>query len=317
MVTSFAALFRRVKPLPNEMAITVSDYFCDIIPALRIRRKNPGARWVAWLHHLETPPSERPGNFLSNHLTYRIQRWSLRKIARHADAAWVLDSLAGDTITELLTVFGMAPEKIRRMKNGIERALIASVPEPEKTVDAIMIGVRPNKGAMDIVPVWKEVQKRRPGTTLQLAGGCSDLPALAVSLRENGLENHVRLPAASSSYLPPAEYFAQIKRAKILFAPTHEEGWGIFIAEAMACGLPVAAYGLPVFKTIYGDAIKTAPAFDTAALAENVCALLDSPESFATLREKGFARAAQYDWDAIAADDWRAVILGADGEGCG
>lgn len=36
-----------------------------------------------------------------------------------------------------------------------------------------MIGVRPNKGLHDIIPIWQMVQKLRPDTTLTLMGGMS------------------------------------------------------------------------------------------------------------------------------------------------
>ena len=173
IVTSF--LWRlKIKELPkSNTIITVSDYFCDIIPALKLKKKF-GAKWIAWIHHCESDPKTRPGNRLVNEVTARIQKWSLKKIARHADCAWINDTIAGDEIERRLLKLGMPPTKIRRMKNGINIQDIHNTPEPtEKLADAVMIGARPNKGLFDIIPIWKRVCELRPNTKLIVMGGMS------------------------------------------------------------------------------------------------------------------------------------------------
>ena len=293
---------------PKEStAITVSDYFCDIVPALRLKRET-GCRWVAWIHHRETPPSERPGNRLVNTLTYKMQEWSLRQIARHADEAWTYATDAGDLVRERLLAFGMEPSRMRIMKCGVNVAEIAAAPEPaEKGFDAAMIGVRPNKGMYDIVPVWGKVTALRPGTTLRLMGGMSGEGAVLDEIAARGLSGAISAFRPEGGFLPAADYYAQIKTARILFAPSHEEGWGMAVCEAMAAGVPVVGYDLPVYRRIYGDAFIKVKCFDFDDFARQVVRLLDDPALYAEYRRRGIACAASYGWDAIAADDWNAV----------
>lgn len=306
LVTACAALWRKRRLPQGDVAITVSDYFCDIVPALIMKRRS-GIRWIAWIHHRETAPSQRPGNRLINEITWRIQAWSFRRIARHADQAWVYDSAAGDAIARELQTLGMAPGRIRKMRNGIDLAVIQQVPEASKNVDAVMVGVRPNKGAFDIVPIWQEVQRLRPGTTLRLMGGMACREQVAEQITRAGLDQAITFFLPEGGWLPLAAHFAKMKEAKLLFAPSHEEGWGIALCEAMACGLPVVAYDLPVYRRIYGDVPVTVPEGDFHAFAQAICELLAKPQHYAASEQRGRACAAQADWKVVAADDWAAV----------
>ena len=309
-VTACAASVLRGRLPQSDVAITVSDYFCDIVPALLMKQRQSGMRWIAWIHHKERAPSERPGNRLVNEVTWRMQAWSFRQIARHADQAWVLDSDAGDEIAADLRSHGMAQERIRKMRNGIDLSAIRCVPEPVKCVDAVMIGVRPNKGAFDIVPIWKEVQRLRPGTTLRLMGGMAGEGSVVEQIAREGLGRVIEVFKPAGGWLASDAFFAKVKEARLLFAPSHEEGWGIALCEAMACGLPVAAYDLPVYRRVYGDALAAVPEGDHRAFAQTVCALLDDPARYAALVERGRACAARYDWGAVAKDDLAAAGIG-------
>ncbi len=306
-VTSWHAhLFKRRLP-DADTVITVSDYFCDVAAACVIKRKRSEARWIAWIHHKELHPSQRPGNRLFNEMTWRMQEWSLRRIARFSDQAWVLDSEAGDLVERRLRELGMPPDRIRKMLNGIDVGPIANVPECAKTFDAVMIGVRPNKGSLDVVPVWRHVQELRPGTTLRLMGGMAGEAQLAKQIRKEGLEKVIEIFKPAEGWVPFDVYIKKIKQARVMFAPSHEEGWGIAVCEAMACGLPVVAYDLPVYRRVYGDALLTVPEGDYHAFAKALCDILSDPVRHAQMTEQGRRCAAQYDWDAVAQMDWLCV----------
>ena len=213
LITSLLWRFRASKLPRTDALVTVSDYFCDIIPALALKKRN-GAKWIAWIHHCETDPKERPGNRLVNELTYRMQRWSFKRLAKSADSAWINDTLAGDEIERRLLALGMDKSKIRRMQNGIDLAAITSAPSPtieqsnnpnNRTIlpDAVMIGVRPNKGLHDIIPIWQMVQKLRPGTTLTLLGGMSGEAEVVKEIERLKLPITVFKP--ENGFLPAAD----------------------------------------------------------------------------------------------------------------
>ena len=307
LVTSLLWRIRAARLPRTDVLVTVSDYFCDIIPAL-VLKKRTGAKWIAWIHHCETDPSIRPGNRLVNELTYRMQRWSFKRIAKFADSAWINDTLAGDEIERRLLALGMPKRRIRRMQNGIDLSGIGNREQGignRVTSDAVMIGVRPNKGLHDIIPIWQMVQKLRPGTTLTLMGGMSGEAEVVKEIAALKLPITVFKPA--DGFLPAADYYAKIKEAKILFAPSHEEGWGIAVCEAMAAGLPVVAYDLPAYRKIYPGAYSAVPCFDNAMFAQAIARVLSDPAEYARLQNLGRICASQYDWNAIAVSDSAAL----------
>jgi glycosyltransferase involved in cell wall biosynthesis len=302
VVTSVVAVCRPRRVPDADVVITVSDYFCDILPALILKKRNPKVRWVAWIHHRETPPRERPGNPLVNRLVWQMQAWSFRKVAQVADEAWTYETDAGDLVRAELLRLGMRDAQVCRMKCGMELGDVPAEDVP-KRVDAVMVGVRPNKGMYDIVPVWKEVARRRPGTTLRLMGGMVDTVPLVEDFKRHGLDGLVSI-FKSGGWVDTPTHYRTLKEARVMFAPSREEGWGIAVCEAMACGLPVIGYDLPTYRRIYGDSFVKIPIGDTATFAAEICKMLDSAAEFEAFQKKGLQCAQQYGWDAIAEEDW-------------
>jgi glycosyltransferase involved in cell wall biosynthesis len=106
-----------------------------------------------------------------------------------------------------------------------------------------------------------------------------------------------------NGFLSAKDYYAKIKKARMLFAPSHEEGWGIAVCEAMAAGLPVIAYDLPAYRKIYSDSYKAIECFNHEMFAKAIIDILDNTSAYSDLKAKGIATAAKYDWDEIAEND--------------
>lgn len=305
VVTSLLWRLKKSELPESDVIITVSDYFCDIIPAINLKRRH-ASKWIAWIHHCEADPKTRPGNRIVNEATSRMQRWSFGKIAKHADCAWINDTIAGDEIEKRLLSLGMSSDRIRRMKNGIDLKAIQDTKDPpQKPADAVMIGARPNKGLFDIIPIWKQVCNLRPGTTLVVMGGMGGEGDVAAEAKRLGLPITFFKP--EGGFLPATQYYEKIKSARILFAPSHEEGWGIAVCEAMAAGLPVVAYDLPAYQKIYRNAYVKVPCFDKEKFASTLVNVLGDTATYSEFKQRGNGAAKQYDWDQIAAEDMIAL----------
>jgi glycosyltransferase involved in cell wall biosynthesis len=100
--------------------------------------------------------------------------------------------------------------------------------------------------------------------------------------------------------VPEEELVGLYQDAVALVYPSHYEGFGLPVLEAMACGLPVVAARAGSIPEVLGEAGVLVPCGDANAMADAIDAILASPERRLDLRARGVARAASFSWDRTA-----------------
>jgi glycosyltransferase involved in cell wall biosynthesis len=95
------------------------------------------------------------------------------------------------------------------------------------------------------------------------------------------------------------ELAALYRRAALVLQPSEAEGFGLPVAEALACGAAVVASDLPVLREVGGAAAVYRPAGDVPAWADTVLHLLDRPDA-APPRTARLGQAGRYSWPAHA-----------------
>jgi glycosyltransferase involved in cell wall biosynthesis len=88
--------------------------------------------------------------------------------------------------------------------------------------------------------------------------------------------------------------------AEAFVFPSWIEGFGIPLIEAMVCGAPVIASDRGAIPEVVADAGLLADAEDAEGFARHLAAVLGEPRHARHLRERGFARAAQFSWRRTA-----------------
>ncbi len=104
-----------------------------------------------------------------------------------------------------------------------------------------------------------------------------------------------------------------MQRSKLLVLPSVEEGLGVVLLEALACGTPCIATNIGGIPDIIHDQVgRLVPARDADALADSINSLLDNPEEWK--QKSTTARTyivENYAWERIAgqiADLYRRVV---------
>jgi glycosyltransferase involved in cell wall biosynthesis len=92
-----------------------------------------------------------------------------------------------------------------------------------------------------------------------------------------------------------------MQAASLFVYPSLYEGFGLPVAEAMACGVPVVASNTPALAEVVGEAGRLVPSGDAAALAGALAQVAADPALAAELGRRGRERARRFSWDAAAA----------------
>ena len=211
------------------------------------------------------------------------------------------------TRTQLLE-HGLFPEeKITVIHSGVHPAF---TPLPNSSADAeatrlleserhpirlLSVGSTIPRKRMDLLlRVFAEVRKDFPDARLYRVGG-SFTEAQNQLARDMGVLEYVSvLPFLSREVLA-----AIYRQTTLLLQPSEAEGFGMPIAEAMACGCPVIASDLTVLREIGGAVCTYCPVADVPAWKQAVLQeLRESSESryAESRREHALAQVSRYTW---------------------
>jgi glycosyltransferase involved in cell wall biosynthesis len=100
-------------------------------------------------------------------------------------------------------------------------------------------------------------------------------------------------------YVDDEHRHALLADAHAVVMPSLDEGFGLPVLEAMACGVPVVVSNAGALPELVGDAARPVDPMDVEGVATLMRDLLDS-ERAASAAARGLARAARYSWAACA-----------------
>jgi glycosyltransferase involved in cell wall biosynthesis len=170
-------------------------------------------------------------------------------------------------------------------------------------------GLNPHKNVEALVQAYASLVDRdlgRPLPPLVLCGKLDDPdnPYIVTSARQLqglvqrlGLGNRVRF----LGYVPPDERLVTLyNAAAMLVFPSLYEGFGLPVAEALACGTPVITANGSSLPEVAGEAALLVNPHRTAQIAAAMAHLLTHDALCARLREAGPLQAAQFRWENTA-----------------
>ncbi len=182
---------------------------------------------------------------------------------------------------------GVFKGKIFVSGNAINLDFIEKVkPYSEKRIfDGVFVGrIAKEKGVFDLVKVWKEIVKVKRNAKLLIIGSGLELKNLKELIKNLKLENNVFVRGSCSDQ----ELYSLLKSSKIFIFPSVFEGWGIAVAEALACGLLVIAYNIPALKENFGscESVFLVPVGNLEKMIHTTLSLLNlTEEKFKELSE--------------------------------
>lgn len=113
---------------------------------------------------------------------------------------------------------------------------------------------------------------------------------------EAPLAGHVEI----TGYVDTAKRIELFANARMLVLPSYEEGFGLPVLEAMACGVPVVVSSRGSLPEVAGGAAEPIDPDDAEAMAAKMRELLTDGAADSAA-QRGLLQASQYSWAACAA----------------
>jgi len=238
------------------------------------------------------------------HMINRVRR-ILRLFYRQFDGHFVLNSdqknwLGGREMgldkKEIHLTGHWVPEHFAPRK--VSRKEIFGIPEDQKVL--LFVGrISREKGIMDLPYIYAKVKKKHPDIRIAVVGSG---PAEA-ELKE-AIPDLIHIGWVKSETLPDI-YSA----ADLLLLPSHFDTFGLVVLEAMACGLPVAAYAKMGPKDIIEHEKSGYVADSKKQLTAHILSFFESSAGIAKMKKQAVKRAKGYSADTILSDLLKQIAL--------
>jgi glycosyltransferase involved in cell wall biosynthesis len=263
----------------------------------------PPGRAVVTCHDLDTfrsvlEPEREPRSWAFRRMTRRI----LEGLRGAAHVACVSEAVRD----ELLGFGLLPPERVSVVPNGVSTVFShEAAPEADRAAAALLgaaggpevlhVGSTiPRKRIEHLLEVFARIREAHPGARLVRVGG----PLTEAQARQ-ALALGVHGAIAELPFVDAAVLAAVYRRASLVLLPSAAEGFGLPLAEALACGARVLASDLPVLREVGGPHAVFCPVGDAEAWTAAARALLEHADPPAA-RAARTAHAARFRWDAYA-----------------
>jgi len=197
-------------------------------------------------------------------------------------AAWIVT--VSEVVRQEILGYGLAPpDRVVVIPNGVEPAM---KPDPDPVFDREadrLLG--PPGSHLDLIQVAGVFPRKRIDTALRVLAGVRAHHPTARLIRVGGglAPEHRRLAAdlgveaavVVMPYLESGVLAALYRRASLALLPSEREGFGLPLAEAMACGTPVIASDIDPFREVGGEEVSFCPVSDAGAWIATALRLLE------------------------------------------
>jgi glycosyltransferase involved in cell wall biosynthesis len=246
---------------PEDYVYAVSDYWFDVLPAVRC-----AAQRKLMVLHMDAPnfaqivtrsrPDVDPARLASLHY-WGSQEWSLRRMAQCSRKHFLYLHPA---MKPRLHALRVRDEEMTFVSYGLEVSPTERVPKQDRTYDVVWIGrVHRQKGIDDLLATLRFLAGRLDNFRAIFVGNLRE--ALQGPVAEHGLTDKVEF----SGFVSEEEKIRLFKSSRIFLMPSKHEGSPRVIGESIICETPVVAYDIPNYRPIFGDFVRYAPPFDLAA----------------------------------------------------
>lgn len=207
---------------------------------------------------------------------------------------------------QIVARLGIAPSKVSVIYNGVgpqfrprdrqEACAKVSAKISVSIPYILYVGnLKPHKNLSTLLRAIALLRERKQADPQLLVVGedARWKPGLVEECARLGLQPAVRFVSHVSDDLLPVLYAA----AELVVQPSRLEGFGLPVAEAMACGTPVACSRAASLPEVGGDAAEYFDPYSVEDMAAAIDRVLSCSNRREELRRRGLLQAARFKWN--------------------
>lgn len=203
--------------------------------------------------------------------------------------------------------FGLPPERIRVIPNGVDHARFRVLPAPERDSArtrlslpprfVLFVGsIEPRKNLARLLEAFAMLPAALRAECPLVLAGFSGWRNTAIMDTLQRLGDHVRY----LGFVTDDDLAALYNLATVFVYPSVYEGFGLPPLEAMACGCPVLVARAASLPEVCGDAARYADPLSAEDLGNSLRTMLEQADIRQTLRTLGPQHARHFTWKACA-----------------
>jgi len=240
----------------------------------------------------------------------KLRNWLNAVVPRSAARARHILADSHSTKADLIELWQVPPEKVTVVGAGVDprfqpiddEAARRQIRERYGLPEQFVLGLgtlEPRKNFEGLIAAFNHIQAEFPDLHLVIAGGKGWLfDGIFQAAAASPAAGRIHLPGFVADDDLPGLY----SLARCFAYPSHYEGFGIPVLEAMACGTPVVCADNSSLPEVAGQAAMLVSAGDEAALANALRRLHTEDDLRQRLISAGFEQSRRFTWEQAARD---------------
>lgn len=235
-------------------------------------------------------------------------KWSTRFALRHARR---IITVSNFTKKEIVRIYGTPAEKIKVIYNGYNNSLYKKIDHKENINEVLdkyeikdgyilYVGrLEKKKNVANLVEAFALLRENHPEikNKLVLIGSAGfGYDEIKYTIEEYNLWSEVIMLGWVDEKDMPYLFNA----ASAFVFPTHYEGFGIPVIQALACGVPTAVSDIEVLREVAADSVLYFDKDNRRDMSEKMYQLLVDSKLRSELKERGYKRAKMFSWKKCA-----------------
>jgi len=267
---------RRLLGVQAPLVATVHGMASEVLP--RALQPKFYKKW-GWL--------QKPWKLAQRKLFWRLFRGKVRAVFTVSEYAK----------TEIVDYLHLPADNIYPVYHGVDKSLFFPIDPTAKPAPYFfhVSAWQPKKNVARIVEAYSCLPKATCWTMILVSPGCREaLPEV------KGL-------TLITTPLPGAEVARYMQEAGAFVFPSLHESFGMPLAEAMACGLPVITSYAAACREVTGEAAMQVPAEEVNQLAAAMERIMSDETLREELAQKALERSKAFSWEQCGEEHWRVM----------